>query len=606
MGGLFSNPLLGRPTVLYAEDTPRGDTMKIRTIALAGTLAVFGLLLVPSPALAAGSVHFSTATYSGTEGASTVQLTVQVTGTNLGPSSVDYATSDGSASAGSDYTAQPTTELVFPPGVTQRTINVPLIDDTTVEDDETFTVTLSNATGDITLGSPSTATVTIQDDDDPAGQTLAFSAANATIGEDGGLLALTVIRSGGSTGTATVDYATSNGTATTPSDYTRTTGKLIFAAGDNSENISVPITNDSATESDETFAVTLSSPTVAGLGSPSSSTVTITDDDGIQTIALSSATSSITESGGPLLLTVTRAGGTTGVATVNYATSNGSASAGSDYENTSGTLIFTAGETSQNISVPITNDTATEGNETFTVTLSSPTGASLGTPSASTVTIVDDDGTAAVLGFSASAYSVDEDGGSVTITVKRSGSETGSKSVNYATSDGSATAGSDYTATSGTLTFTDPDTSMTFVVPISDDPSVEGDETVTLTLSGPTNGAVLGTSPATLTIADDDAALVNHDRSVGLRLRRHLRAKGTVTVPDGTAGCYQVVTVAIQRKRSGVWKTITRTVTDKQGGYRTRIPDKTGRYRAKVAGITLGSGDTCSSDTSGVKRHRHS
>jgi hypothetical protein len=223
------------------------------------------------------------------------------------------------------------------------------------------------------------------------------------------------------------------------------------------------------------------------------------------------------------------------------------------------------------------------------------------------VTIVDDDGTAAVLGFSASAYSVQEGGGSVTITVRRSGSETGSKSVNYATSDGSATAGSDYTTASGTLTFTEPDTSMTFVVPISDDPSVEGDETVTLTLSGPTNGAVLGTSPATLTIGDDDAAaLVSHDRSVGLRLRRHLRAKGTVSVPDGTAGCYIGVPVAIQRKRSGAWKTIARVATNNQGNYRTRIPDRTGRYRAKVAGATLGNGDTCSADRSGVKRHRHS
>ncbi|MGH2757751.1 MAG: Calx-beta domain-containing protein, partial [Actinomycetota bacterium] len=549
--------------------------MKMRTIALAGTLAVVGLQLVPSPALAADTVAFSAETYSRAENASPASLTVQADSPVLSDSTVDYTTSDGSASAGSDYTAQSGT-LIFSTGSITRTITVPLTDDPNIEGDETFTVTLSNATGDFTLDSPSTATVTIQDND--GGQTLAFNATNVTIGEGGGPAILTVTRSGGSTGNATVNYTSSPGTATSPSDYASTAGTLIFTAGETSENISVPITNDSATESDETFTVTLSSPNGAALGSPSASTVTIADDDAPQVIALSSATTSVTESGGPLILTVTRSGGTTGVATVNYATSNGSASAGSDYTNTSDTLIFTAGETSENISVPITNDTATESNETFTVTLSSPTGASLGTPSSSTVTIVDDDGTTAVLGFSASAYSVDEDGGSVTITVKRSGSETGSKSVNYATSDGSAAAGSDYTATSGTLTFTDPDTSMTFVVPISDDPSVEGDETVTLALSGATNGAVLGTTPATLTIADDDQALVSHDRSVGLRLRRHLRAKGTVTVPDGTPSCYVRVPVAIQRKRSGVWRTIARIATDDQGDYRTRIPDKTGRY----------------------------
>jgi Calx-beta domain len=710
-------------------DTTEGDIMRLKTLAVIGVLATLASQLVPTPARAGtDTVQFSSSTYQRIESASTVQLTVSITGTiNTTPSTVDYATSDGSAGAGSDYTAK-TGTLAFPIGVNSRTITVNLTDDTSYEDDQTFMVTLSNPTGEFILGSPSTATVTIQDDDvfvnvDPetvavteeedggsavvkvqltdtasgansasvahdvtyqystgggtatagsdytstsgtgtipagysgppltisipildnstaepdetflltlstvvggqlgsrststitidddeaSGQTLAFSSATATIGEGGSTVLLTVDRSGGTTGTATVAYATADGTATAGTDYSSRSGTLTFPGGQSSRVITVPITNDTDAESDETFTVTLSSPTLASLGSPSSATVTITDNDGVQTLAFSSATASVGESVSPLNLIVTRTGDTTGVATVNYATSNGSASSGSDYTDTSGTLVFAAGDTSKNISVVITNDSTSEATETFTVTLSSPTGASLGSTSTSTVSIVDDDGTEAVLGFSSSTYSVDEGGGSVTITVTRSGSASGSKSVTYATSDGTASSGSDYTSASGTLTFPDAaTTSMTFEVPVSDDSSVEGDETVSLTLSSPTGGAVLGTSAATLTIGDDDSDSAEaHERSVSLQLRKHLRAKGTVTVEDGTTDCYQRVTVRIQRKRSGVWKTIDRTVTDNQGDYRTNIPDKVGRYRAKVATKTLDNGDTCSSDTSGSKRHRH-
>jgi 5-hydroxyisourate hydrolase-like protein (transthyretin family) len=100
-------------------------------------------------------------------------------------------------------------------------------------------------------------------------------------------------------------------------------------------------------------------------------------------------------------------------------------------------------------------------------------------------------------------------------------------------------------------------------------------------------------------------AVETHARTVSLRLRRHLKAKGTVSVADGTHGCYRNVTVKIQRRKSGTWKTIRKTVTDSRGSYKTAIADKTGRYRAKVAKITLDNGDFCSKDKSGTKRHRH-
>ena len=100
---------------------------------------------------------------------------------------------------------------------------------------------------------------------------------------------------------------------------------------------------------------------------------------------------------------------------------------------------------------------------------------------------------AGTLQFSAATYSVNENGGSVTITVTRTGGSNGAVGVSYATSNGTATAGSDYTATSGTLSWANGDTAnKTFSVPIIDDSVYEGNETVNLTLSSPTGGATLG------------------------------------------------------------------------------------------------------------------
>src|SRR5262249_8430090 len=109
------------------------------------------------------------------------------------------------------------------------------------------------------------------------------------------------------------------------------------------------------------------------------------------------------------------------------------------------------------------------------------------------------------LQFSNAAYAVGESGGTATITVTRTGGSDGSVTVNYATSNGTATAGSDYTASSGTLTFAAGETSKTFTVPITDDTLGEGNETVNLTLSSPTGGATLGgQGTAVLTIQDND------------------------------------------------------------------------------------------------------
>jgi len=232
---------------------------------------------------------------------------------------------------------------------------------------------------------------------------------------------------------------------------------------------------------------------------------------------LSAPAYSVTENGVSLAVTVNRVGGSAGEVSVNFATANGTATtAGNDYTAAAGTLTFVAGDTSETFNVTIGDDSAYEGNETFSVALSNPTGgAKLGTPSSATVTITDNEEAPATLQLDAATYNVAENGGSLTVTVNRVGGSAGAVSVDFATANGTATtAGNDYTAAAGTLTFVAGDTSETFNVAILDDTMYEGNETFSVSLSAATGGATLGTpSSATVTITENDnaAPIANDD-----------------------------------------------------------------------------------------------
>jgi outer membrane autotransporter protein len=242
------------------------------------------------------------------------------------------------------------------------------------------------------------------------------------------------------------------------------------------------------------------------------------------TLQFSSQTYNTSEGDSAATITVTRTGGSSGAASVNYSTSDGTASAGSDYTAASGTLNWVDGDSEpKSFAVPILSDSTTEGDETVNLSLSAPTGATLGSPSAATLNIGDvvATPTPGTLQFSSATYTAVETDSAATITVTRVGGSSGAASVNFSTSDGTASAGSDYTAASGTLNWVDGDSeSKTFEVPILNDSVAEGDETVSLSLSGPT-GATLG-SPisAILTITDVPPATQNTLTSTATKIER--------------------------------------------------------------------------------------
>ena len=349
-----------------------------------------------SPFSAGGALQFSAATYSVAEnaGTGTAVVTVTRTGGSFGVVGVTFATSNGTATAPGDYTAV-TQTVGFADGDTApKTISIPIINDTTAETpaNETVNLTLSNPTGGATLGSPNSAVLTITDDDVAPGA-LQFSAATYSVAENAGTgtAVVTVTRTGGSFGVVGVTFATSNGTATAPGDYTAVTQTVGFANGDTApKTISIPIINDTTAETpaNETVNLTLSNPTGgATLGSPNSAVLTITDDDVAPgALQFSAATYSVAENAGTgtAVVTVTRTGGSFGVVGVTFATSNGTATAPGDYTAVTQTVGFANGDTApKTISIPIINDTTAEtpANETVNLTLSNPTGgATLGSP----------------------------------------------------------------------------------------------------------------------------------------------------------------------------------------------------------------------------------
>ncbi|MDX6678526.1 MAG: hypothetical protein QOE31_2578, partial [Solirubrobacteraceae bacterium] len=349
-----------------------------------------------------------------------------------------------------------------------------------------------------------------------AGASVAEGAAGATK-----TVTLTLSLSAPAAGGETVAWTTSNGTATAGSDYTAASGSVTFVAGATSATISVTVLGDGAVEADETFSVTLSSPSSGLTLGTSSATVTITNDDAAPARSVSIAGASLAEGNSgskTVTLTLTLSTAAAGGETVAWTTANGTATSGSDYTAASGTVTFAAGATSATITLTVLGDATVEADEAFSVTLSSPSsGLTLGTSSA-TVTITNDDAAPPPpppLTVSVADVSITEGdkNTTLTLTVTLSRAATGAVTVAIATAAagtgaGFATAGSDYTATSGTVTFAAGQTSATFTITIVGDRVAEGSEIFRVVLSSPTGGATIARGTATLTIVDNDARLM--------------------------------------------------------------------------------------------------
>jgi glucose/arabinose dehydrogenase len=225
-------------------------------------------------------------------------------------------------------------------------------------------------------------------------------------------------------------------------------------------------------------------------------------NNNLPTILLGTPTATVNENAGTVTMRLDRTGNLNVVSTIEYTTNNNSAIAPGDYTATVGTATFAIGETSKTITIPIINDTVPEGTEVFGFNLGAAGNAVVGAARTANITILDDD-SSSTFELSRADFPVNEEAGTVTITVNRGGSSVGSGSVSYATSDGTAIA-ADYTATSGTINFAPGETSKTFTVAITNDTIGERNETFNITLSAPVGGTLATQNTATVTIADND------------------------------------------------------------------------------------------------------
>ncbi len=371
-----------------------------------GSTAFRGITRVPQVAQTQLSIAATDASkLEGDAGLTTFTFTVTRTGPVGGASSANWAVTGSGVNpaAASDFGGGvfPSGTVNFLAGEVSKAITVNVNGDLTNEPSEGFTVTLATPVDSI-LGQ-ATAAGSILNDDAATDLSISATSANKAEGNVGSTsFTFTVTRTGvtaGVTSTATYTVSGSGATQATSSDFqggTFSTGTVTFNPGQTSQVISIPVSGDTAVESDEGFTVTLSDPSagtsIIGL---SANGVIVNDDS---SIAISPATVSAAEGNSgstPMVFTVTRTGDTTQASNVEWSVAGSGTSPASadDFVGgafPTGTVNFLANESIKTITVNIQGDTALEGFDLYSITLNSATVGTIAT-SASTGIIVADD-----------------------------------------------------------------------------------------------------------------------------------------------------------------------------------------------------------------------
>jgi hypothetical protein len=274
--GTDTNGIIAGRNFLWS---PTGDWVRAEDSGVAGDW-VLRLGILPPTSTPQLSILDATVN-EGNTGTVTATFTVTLSPPAAGQVTVNYATADGGATAGSDYVAASGT-LTFAAGQTVQTLQVTANGDTVDETDETFLVELSGATGAGIERPTGTGTIV---DDDPS-PTISVGDATVAEGDAGTVAATFTVTKSGATGLpVAVSYSTAAGTAVSPGDYTHTTGTVTFGTADTTRTITVMVNGDLAAEADETFLLNLSAPVNATV-TDGQAVGTITDDDGLRFHAL--------------------------------------------------------------------------------------------------------------------------------------------------------------------------------------------------------------------------------------------------------------------------------------------------------------------------------
>ena len=450
----------------------------------------------PVPVLSVNDVSVT----EGNSGTTPATFTVTLSAASGRSVTFNWATAAGSATAGTDYTAASGSRTITA-GATTSTVGITVNGDLADELDETFGITLSSP-GNATIGDGSgLATIS---DDDPV-PVLSVNDVSVTEGNAGTTTAtFTVSLSAVSGKTVTFDWITTAGTATAGADYVAASNSRTIAAGVPTASVGITVNGDVVDEANETFGITLSNPGNATIGD-GSGVATITDDDAAPTLSVDDVTVVEGNVGtSTATFTVSLSSLSANPVTFNWATASGSATAGTDYVAASGSRTIAAGSTTATFGITVNGDVVDEANETYGVTLSNPGNATIADGSG-LGTITDDDA-APTLSVNDMALSEGDAGtATATFTVTLSAASGQAVTFDWATAGGSATAGTDYVAASGSRTIAAGSTTATFGITVNGDVVDEANETYGVTLSNPGN-ATIADGSGLGTITDDDAA----------------------------------------------------------------------------------------------------
>ncbi len=324
-----------------------------------------------------------------------------------GQVSLTYSTSNGTAVAGTDYVATNNT-MIFRSPIVSNAFNVKILNNGYIYtnfQEKTINLHLSSLSGPVDGGAIYGISNAVLRLINPNFQGyLSFNATNFTGNESAGFISFVVNRVSGSYGNISVQYATTNGTAFNPVDYTGTTNSLSWTNGDVSPRIvSIPIANSHSVSTNKYFKVFLFNPTNGVNAAPSlfygattpgsitNATLTINNDNSYGTLQFSAPTYLVNENGNYATITVIRTGGAAGSVSVTFATTNGpNAYSGTNYTGVTNTLTFATNQIAVSVNVQMLDDGVRDpANFYFGVTLSNPTNAVLGSPSNAIVNIVD-------------------------------------------------------------------------------------------------------------------------------------------------------------------------------------------------------------------------
>ncbi len=443
-------------------------------------------------------IQFTEHNSAADESSGVVLLTVTRSGDWTVPAQAEFRTRNGTARAGADYTATAGT-LRFETNEIAKLIVVPLRNDSRAETNKSFSVTLANPVTPATLGNPATNIVTISSDD----HGFEFVRDVFATSEPVGMATITVRRGGTGSDKVSVGYRVTSGTARAGEDFIARHGRLVFRAGETEKTFTVRVLADGLTEGDETVSLTLANPSArASLGLRQTATLTIEDTDSV--IQFSYA-QDVAEPDVACAALLVRSGLMELPATVRFRTSDGTATAGADYEAANTTVEFAPGQQYAGVAVTVLNDGLVEGQETLFLHLSDPTGgAALGAASNLVAFITDND---AGLGFVNTNVMVNESSGFVTLTVRRFDDGPGPLMVEYVTSNGTATAGINYVAQNGVVSVMEPLGKNTFAIPLLDECGLTNNRVFTVRLRNPSGSGVVGAnSEAVVTVQGNDPA----------------------------------------------------------------------------------------------------